>query len=254
LHEGYEGGSDETHPILPTINLENFAAYKTPEKAYKIVKSKRSHEFISEALHGLNKDIMIDVAYYNPTIANAVLEASQKSKMVGIIRNCYDFVRSASFLEGEDIMAVGWPDPQKVQTPREKFISMGRLRPLSKTSEYDLWKNWGTIKRNIWLWSTTNKLLLETKRLFPDRVSLLRFELLKEDPQSFWRQLLDAMDISYSLDTLIRLRDSKTSKNKKKTGYQIGELFTWTSEQKSLMENSQRQIDTLWKEIYDRPN
>lgn len=244
LHEGYEGGSDETDPILPSINLENFLIYKSPKSAKDIINQKRNQKLITAALERAEQQTLIDVAYYNPTLARSILKTYENAHYVGIIRDAASFVRSAAFIEGEDIMAVGWPEPEKALTPREQFIAMGRLRPLRKTPEHELWKSWGTIERNIWLWTTTNALILDVKDEFPDRVTIIDFEHLKTSPKAFWTMMLKGLKLSADKDVLDTLTHHKTGMNKKSTGYQIGAISAWHPQQQALLERAQSLIDT----------
>lgn len=247
LHEGYELTDGEPNPILPTINLENFAVYKNPEKADDVITRKRNSHILDEAKLAKGASTLIDIAYYNPTLALEILSAHPSARMIGIIRNCYDFVRSAAFLEGEDILAVGWPDPQKDLSSRESFIAMGRLRPLRGAPEYKSWKDWGTVERNIWLWRETNTLLLDAQKKYPKRVKLLAFEQLKNDPMSFWSDLLTFFGLTTDENAVANLVSSTSNRNKKSTGYQIGDLSEWTSNQKEFLETAQRQIDQKWE-------
>lgn len=247
LHEGHELTSEGPKAVLPTINLENYAAFKTPQKANDVIASKRSETILANVKQDRDCSTVIDIAYYNATMAKAILAKYSHGQMVGIIRNGYDFVRSAAFIEGEDILAVGWPDPLKKLTSREAFIGMGRIRPIKGSREYGPWSEWGTIERNIWLWLQTNMLLLEARDQYPDRVTILAFETLKDDPEAFWRTILGAFGLPTDDGTVSLLSTSQADRNKKNTGYQIGALSEWTPNQANLLKAAQRQINEKWE-------
>ena len=248
LHEGYELVNGNPKLVLPSINLENFAVFKSPEKASEIIATKRGLSILDGARQSTGASTMIDIAYYNAVMAPAILAAHPKARFIGIIRNCYDFVRSAAFLTGEDFLAVGWPDPKKTLSSRESFIAMGRIRPLRGTEDHKLWKDWGTIERNIWLWRETNLRLLDTRQIFPDRVELLAFEKMKKEPESFWSTLLGCFNLPSDDKTIAMLINSKASQNRKATGYQIGERSDWTSYQTELLEDAQLQVNVKWNQ------
>ena len=232
-HEGYVGSDHQAEPVLPLINLENNLAYQDRAKAIEVVAEKRHSEAIDTALAQTGAETLIDVAYYNPTIAEALLDAHPTLNMVGIIREPEGFVRSATQLEGEDPMPVGWPDPGKALSDREKFISFGRLRPARASAEWPEWKNWSAVRRNIWLWRETNRLLFEAKARFPDRVTLVDFAQLKSNPDAFWSLILGAFGLRskhfVNHDALSEFR------NRKPGGAQLGKADSWTPEEREAL-------------------
>jgi hypothetical protein len=246
LHEGHKWDASEKIPSLPLINLENAQCYKSPEKAVSIVQNKRNAEIIRDAISKLDVKTLIDVAYYYPTLIQALLETHSSLHVVGIIRDCESFVRSAARVTGEDIMAVGWPDPEKPLSPREKFIGMGRIKPRKTDPEFDQWNAWGTIERNIWLWRETNALMLKAKDNFPDRVQLLSFETLKTDPAGFWTTLVGAFNLSVSNADIQELSRFIGDKNRKSSGYQIPPADGWTEDQRDMLKHAKLRIQSMW--------
>lgn len=242
-HEGYVGPIKDAEPLLPLINLENAQAYALPRSATQIVADKRSPQVLAPIIeeHALTR--VIDVAYYNAVLAIALLEVNPTARMVGIIRNCGDFVRSATCIAGEDLLPVGWPDPDKSLTDREKFIELGRIRPRRGTEERNSWVEWSAIQRNIWLWQETNLALAQAQKMFPDRVRLCRFETFRDDPEQFWSVLGKHFEL-----TLLEANprsEGTSAVNKKRTGYQVGPTTDWRDEEQVFRAQAQEKIEDL---------
>lgn len=242
-HEGYVGSEKDSEPLLPLINLENMSCFNKPSMALGIVEKKRGQDILQTALAQVGSDVLIDVAYYNATIATGILNHHENAKMVGIIRGCEAFVKSAACISGEDPLPVGWPDPHKPLSEREKFISLGRIRPAKGTEDAGLWKDWGTIERNIWLWKETNGLILRAREQFPNRVRVVRFEQLKEDKAEFWHSLLTHFGINEPADLEELVRQSQGHQNRKPTGYQIPDADQWEPAQRALLSRAQLEIE-----------
>lgn len=242
-HEGYVGSEKDSEPLLPLINLENLTCYYKPSLASGVVEKKRGQAALEAAAARTGNSTIIDVAYYNATIAIGILEQYTTSKMIGIVRNCEEFVKSAACVTGEDPLPVGWPDPDKPLSEREKFISLGRIRPAKGTDDASLWQNWGAIERNIWLWKETNELILRTRKRFPRRVCILRFEDLNEDRSRFWHDLLTHFDVNEPANLEELVRQSRGHQNRKPSGYQISDAHEWTPSQRALLSCAQLEIE-----------
>lgn len=248
-HEGYLGSDKTVSPILPLINIENHLCYKSSDMAKKVVLEKRNSQAISDALGATSCNVLIDTAYYNPTIMRALLEEHPTLCVLGIIRSCEGFVRSSVSLRGEDLLPVGWPDPDKDLTEREKFISLGRIKPLRGSAAKAAWKSWGSIERNIWLWRETNALILKCKSDYSSRVSILRFDQIKQDSERFWAEVLGRFDLSPSQDIEECLHQGARYQNKKTAGYQIPDSSKWTANQRKLLHEAVASIDIMLESI-----
>ena len=244
-HEGYRGSEHGDEPLLPLINLENALAFQKPESAAGVVSEKRSAKVVAAALEEAGAQVLVDVAYYNPTLATALLGEHENAAMVGIIRDCEKFVRSATQMEGEDDLPVGWPDPAKPLTDRERFISMGRIRPPRGSGEAASWKEWSAIRRNIWLWQATNDLILDAAESAPERSTILDFAMLKDDPDRFWGEIARTL----RLPGVPVLSNSLTDRfvNRKKTGYQVGPAEEWSAEERSALAAASAAIEGRMK-------
>ncbi len=237
-HEGYLDGDKAAEPLLPLINLENAQAFTSPGAAQEAVSAKRSREVLAGAAEAAGAARLIDVAYYNATLAHALLGAHPSARMLGLIRDCASFVRSATTLEGEDPLPVGWPDPAKAMTEREVFIEMGRIRPARGTDAKSAWKGWSAVRRNVWLWQETNLLLCAAKEAFGDRVSLVRFETFARQPDAFWAHTARFFNLPS-----LQAEGRADRVNKKPAGYQVGPLDTWAEAEQTAAQTSQTLID-----------
>jgi len=234
-HEGYRAADKDSTPILPLVNLDNRQAFYSQEAARRIVAEKRSPTVIAEIARSLEGSRLIDVAYYNVTIGSAVLEAHPGAKLVAIIRQLEPFVRSATAMSGEDLLPVGWPDPAKDLTARERFIEMGRIRPAKGSKDDQDWAAWSAIMRNIWLWRETNAILLRMREIFGDRVLVLPFEELHGSPENFLASIARHFGIPET-GIAAALASAKEYRNQKTTGYQIGPVAEWTNEEQAFYE------------------
>ena len=244
LHEGHLG-NDQGVDVLPLVNLDNFHAYKSADKASEIVAKKRNSQLAQSVLAQHGKEILIDAAYYNAVLMGQVLLEHEDGVGVSIIRDCESFVRSATWIHGEDPMPVGWPEPQKTLSPRERFVSMGRLRPVSGDAMEE-WPRWGAIERNIWLWRETNSIMLNVKETWPKRVALVNFSDLVQQPVQTLTMILEACSDTLRSNSSAILNNavqhSANRKNSRVGGYHIGECSTWTKRQQELLMRAEDDI------------
>lgn len=243
-HEGYAGADKGDEPLLPLINLENNVAYQSPEQAAGIVEAKRGVGVVEQAIARAGCSVLVDVAYYNPTIASALLELHSDARMLGLIRDCASFVRSATQMEGEDLLPVGWPDKDKTLTDREQFIGFGRIRPRRGSADAAQWKEWSAIERNIWLWRETNLLLLDARYRFEGRVKLVDFALLKADPDRFWAEVTGHLGLPHRPEISSKLTTGYV--NTKATGYQVGPACDWSDRERSLLAQAEASVRSRW--------
>lgn len=235
-HEGHQR-DDDGPDLLPLVNLENFQVYRNRATGADVVAEKRSPAVIDAARRTAGADVIVDVAYYNAVLGDATLELHPEARLVGLIRSCESFVRSVTWLTGTDPMPVGWPDPDKEMSPRERFIGMGRLRPTSG-HDFDNWPAWGAIERNIWLWRETNARLCDARDHWPDRVVLLDFGTISNGTGAFLRTVLDGLGLlgRAGIDADLELAvDASDRVNERTGGYQLGESRTWTESQRTML-------------------
>lgn len=254
LHEGHLG-NDSGSDVLPLVNLDNFQCFKSPARAASVVATKRSHEVVDGACRALGAALLVDVAYYNSVLLNEMIVQNSAAYGAIIIRDCESFVRSATWFSGTDPMPVGWPDPAKELDSREKFIGLGRLRPV-EGDDLAAWPGWGAIERNIWLWRTTNSVLCDAWQQHPSRVHHVDFDDLTRNPAGVLLALLTT--IGFPLDDAAvgelegALVSARPRQNERLGGYQVGSADSWTSLQRRLLAEAEEEIKSRVEKLSGR--
>ncbi len=239
-HEGYTGSDKDAEPLLPLINLENAQAYARASSGDETVADKRSPAALAAipALAGVSH--LIDVAYYNAILSSALLAGQPRARMLGIVRDPESFVRSSTTISGEDPLPVGWADPAKPLTDREKFIAMGRIRPRRGSPEKANWDSWSAIRRNIWLWRETNLAIANAQARHPDRVKICHFDTFRAEPDRFWATLAAHFDLP--IDGPPKRATDDKAVNRKPSGYQIGPAIDWTDQERAELADADQMI------------
>ena len=229
LHEGHLPG-DRPLPRLPLINVHNRRAWHDPEYAARLVSETRDAAILDVAAGGAR--LLADVAFYNAPLLAAIAERHPDALLFVIFRRCEGFVRSATITSGEDRQPAGWPGRSKPLTDREKFISLGRLRPEPSHRDHASWPDWSVVQRNIWLWTTVNRHLLQFADAHPNCHRLL-FEDLVERPAAFWADFLQKLGY-LSPSALSECVEFSKSKINRRQSYQIGPAASWNAEEQAL--------------------
>ena len=229
LHEGHLPGGRPL-PRLPLVNVHNRRAWHDPGYAARIVAEMRDVETLGAAADGAG--LLVDAAFYNAPLLAAIAEHHPDALLFVIFRRCEGFVRSATITDGEDRQPAGWPDRSKPLTDREKFISLGRLKPAPGHRDHASWSDWSAIQRNIWLWTAVNRHLhrfdganTSCHRLF--------FEDLVERPKAFWTGFLQKLE-KFSPSTLSECIEFSRSKINQRPSYHIGRAASWSAAERAL--------------------
>lgn len=238
LHEGQTVAKPPV-PLLPLINLQNRKAWYDPAYAEEIVRNLRSREQL-EALE-TDAELRIDVAFYNSPLFEILARAHPTASLLAVFRRCEGFVRSATIVSGEDRQPAGWPSPEKPLTKREQFIAMGRLKPQRGSEAMEVWDDWTAIQRNIWLWTTVNKHLLNIVSNYSN-CHALYFEDLETAPERFWTQCLTALEI-FSAQSMKHCLNCSRTKINRRPGYHIGPVETWQRSEQILYDELARPFE-----------
>jgi hypothetical protein len=242
LHEGHIPG-DPPIPKLPLLNVHNRRAWHEPDFGGQAVAEMRNAAILVQAANGSRP--LVDVAFNNAPILSALAQSHPDAALFVIFRRCEAFVRSATLLRGEDPQPAGWPDTAKPLTDREKFISLGRLKPKPGSDDAQRWPGWTAIQRNVWLWHHVNSHLLRIAETCDNCVSLI-FEDLAEDPRTFWTALLRQLDLESESNLDLCVARSARKLNQR-PGYQIGPISAWSAAERDFYG---RLAEPLEKSIY----
>jgi hypothetical protein len=243
LHEGHRTG-DPPIPVLPLINLHNRKAWYEPGFADRVVAELRDAATLTEAAG--ESELLVDVAFYNAPIIAALARVHRQAKLFAIFRRCESFVLSATVVEGEDRQPAGWPDVAKPLTEREKFIALGRLKPMPGTYDAEQWPAWSAIQRNVWLWTSVNSHLLRVCNSLQNCHALFYEELVAE-PELFWSRMLRELGCFSAANVSVCV-DSSARKLNQRTGYHIGPIDTWSADEVALYETLALPLE---RQLYD---
>jgi hypothetical protein len=243
LHEGHTP-DEPSVPRLPLINLQNRQAWYETTIATQLVSALRDSATLARTAG--DAAMLIDVAFYNAPLLVPLAKEYPDATLLAIFRRCEGFVRSATIVSGEDLQPAGWPDRDKPLTDREMFISLGRLQPKSGSRDAGRWNEWSAIQRNIWLWSTINRHMLEVVESHP-RCHALLYEELAQDPRTFWTDALTYLDLLTDANLQNCVARSATKVNQR-SDYQVGPATSWTEDERTLY---QQLALPLERKIYD---
>ncbi len=243
LHEGHSPGDPPT-PRLPLINLQNRKAWHDPAYAERTVAELRDFAALAKAAG--DAEVLADVAFYNAPLLVPLARHHSESTLFVLFRLCDGFVRSATIVSGEDRQPAGWPDRSKPLTDRERFISLGRLKPRRGSDDAEQWPGWSAIQRNIWLWHSVNTHLLRVAESHAN-CHMLLYEDLVEDPKKFWTDFLRELDL-FCESNLAQCVERSARKMNQRPSYQVSPTDTWGQVELALYERLARPLE---RKLYD---
>jgi hypothetical protein len=196
LHEGkIRVGMAVGEQYLPFLTLENYRAYLHPEEAEEILREKRRD--MPGLLQKRQCAVLGDVAYNYAPFIETIPNVFPAAKLVVLLRDGRDFVRSVYTNERPDPTPVGWLDGDVTLTPVEKYVALGRLRPRPGSADAGLWPKMSPVAKNAWLWSETYRLILDGLAGWDtDNVRILRFEVFFADLETNYAQLRKWLGLS----------------------------------------------------------
>lgn len=205
-HEGKFRKREETgEQVIPFLTLQNLIAYHEPAQAISILKQTRSN--MEQSYKQFHKSVVADIAYnYVPFIKN-LPELYPDAKLIVMFRDGRDFVRSAYVDDVPDLTPVGWPDPEKELTKLERYIEIGRWRPLDSDAPDSEWRTMDSFEKNCWLWAETNKVLLNSIEYWnPKNVLILKFEEFFSDVAAHYATVRKFLELDGNIpDTVLAL-------------------------------------------------
>jgi len=189
LHESkFRRGEEVGEQLLPFLTLQNHHAYSHPDQARAIIEKTRA---AMPALRRQRDDRLLgDIAYNYAPFAAVLAKVFPGAKLIVVTRDGRDFLRSAYTAEAPDPTPVGWPDKTRPLSERERYIALGRLRPREDDPLHDDWDDLHPIEKNAWLWSETNRLILDGIAAWPSaNVLQVTFEDFCSDTQSVYQRV-----------------------------------------------------------------
>lgn len=233
LHEGKVremSASGVQH--LPFLTLENRLAYEYPHMVESIISDLRSIDKISSLSNG--RVCFGDIAYNYSPLVGGLKKQFPLAKIIFFYRDCIPFVRSCTTITNEDETPVGWPPSSREMTDLELYISYGRLQPKEGTEDAKDWPKWDYLKKNVWLWCETNRIILEQIELFKSDVFFFKFEDFKIDPIKTYNKLRVFLGFNSELSfDSHKLLHSKINQRKVK---EIPEFNRWPDGTKKFYE------------------
>ena len=195
LHSGVDWSLEQQTQLLPYLTLENYQAYSNPEQAKEIFATKRSE--IGNILEEKGLIAFGDVAYNNAPFVQAIPLVYPHAKLIVMMRDGRDFVRSVYTVERPDPTPVGWLDDEVELSPLERYVAFGRLRPTETQMDEAAWNAFDALEKNAWLWAETMRLIVDGRKAWNDQnVLILKFEEFFADTKTQYTQLRAFLGLS----------------------------------------------------------
>jgi len=173
---------------LPFLTLENYIAFQKPESSEDIFRDKRQMMpglQLEKELRGLG-----DVAYNYAPFVSAIPAVFPAAKLIVLVRDGRDFVRSVYTSERPDPTPVGWLDDDVDLSPLERYVQLGRLRPADAEEPRAHWKQMTALEKNAWLWSETYRLIFDgLEQWNEDNLMIVKFEDFIADTVSEYKKI-----------------------------------------------------------------
>jgi len=229
-HEGkFRHAEVAGQQVLPFLTLENRLAYERPHEAAEMFARTRGNLYeIARERGGTHFG---DIAYnYAPFLA-PIAARYPETKLIVFFRNGIEFVRSAAQASGVDPAPVGWPPREKPLSAVERFIELGRLAPRQDDPLAPRWESFDHVARNAWLWSETNRLILDgIASRPPGSTFVIRYEQFFADPVSGYAELRKFLDLV--AEPLPRVLDILRLPINRRADKAIGPYESWSRTQR----------------------
>jgi hypothetical protein len=179
--------------------------------------------------------ILGDIAYNYAPFTSVIPEVFPDARLLVMFRDGRDFVRSVYTKEIPDPLPVGWLDPERPETPVERFIALGRLRP-HQDDHLDLeWPHLTPLEQNAWLWSETNRLILEGIEAWPkERVLTLRFEDFFRDVIEAYKVVRRFLGLDGEISDLVKGLVDQPINRRPRSAYILPAPSCWSAEKNTL--------------------
>ncbi|MEP2705240.1 MAG: sulfotransferase [Paracoccaceae bacterium] len=188
---------------LPFLTLENFQCYANPESAKDVFANKRSD--MSQIVVDQQLECFGDIAYNNAPFVHVIPEVFPTAKLLVIVRDGRDFVRSVYTSQRPDPLPVGWLDQELELSDLERYIAMGRLRPRKETEDSERWPQLTPVAQNAWLWAETYRVILDGLQSWPDsQYIIVRAENFFDNTVEEYDRIRKFLGFSWPLNDSVR--------------------------------------------------
>jgi len=211
LHEGKIRKREESkQQRLPFLTLENFQAYAKPEQAKQIFADRRKG--VATIIADENLRAFGDIAYNNSPFVAAIPKVFPKARLIVLVRDGRDFVRSVYTSDRPDPTPVGWLDADVELSDLERYIALGRLRPLPADPVANKWPTMSAVAKNAWLWAETYRVVMDgvESSWNQDQVMIVRAEDMFADPAEKYHEIRDFLGfrwpVSPDVETLLKVQ------------------------------------------------
>lgn len=232
LHEGKIREIEESkQQWLPFLTLENYQAYAKPETAEQVFADRRKEIpriIEDEGLRGIG-----DIAYNNSPFVGAIPKVFPTARLIVLVRDGRDFVRSVYTSERPDPTPVGWLDDGVELNDLEKFIAFGRLRPVPGSELGAAWPDMTPVEKNAWLWAETYRIVLDAveEAWSPDRVKIVRAEDMFADPTGVYGEIREFLRFDWPVNESVQdLLTRRINSRSKSSSYILPKHPDWTSD------------------------
>ncbi len=243
LHEGKIREREESlEQWIPFLTLENYQAYAKPELAQGIFQSKRKNVYDiceKEKLKGFG-----DIAYNNSPFVSVIPKVFPEARLIVLVRDGRNFVRSVYTSDRPDPTPVGWLDATTELTDLERYIAMGRLRPLKGSASFEEWKNYSPIEKNAWLWAETYRTVLKgvANSWSNDQVLFVKSETFFSETEQCYDEIRDFLGIDWpKTDKVEALLKDRINGRKSNKSYILPSHGDW----------DQTALDEFWRQSKD---
>lgn len=228
LHEGkIRQRTTSGDQLLPYLTLQNFKAYKDPDTASALLRSTRADMPEIGIQNGAT--LIGDIAYFYAPFVRALYELFPHSKLIVMVRDGRQFVRSVYTDEVPDPTPVGWPDARRLLGV-ERFIALGRLRPVEGSALHADWSKLSGIQKNAWLWNETYRLIFDALEVWPpDQVRILKFEEFFADLATSYQAL--RRFLGFKTDIPAAVQDLMAERINERRHYLLPPVTDWSDRQ-----------------------
>jgi len=170
-----------------------------------------------------------DIAYNNAPFTAVIPQVFPDAKLIVLVRDGRDFVRSVYTSERPDPLPVGWLDADTELTDLEKYVAFGRLRPVPGLPDHACWNDMTAVQKNAWLWSETYRIIIDGLSAWNDtQTMIVRAEDFFADVEGTYRNIRCFLGFKFEMSRQTKsLLTSNINKRSSKSSYVLPHHSNW---------------------------